>query len=35
MILKEWYSAAELAGLGLPGFPSTKKGILHRVARAQ
>jgi putative transposase len=33
MILKEWYSAAELAGLGLPGFPSTKKGVLQLVDR--
>ncbi|SMF41970.1 Mu DNA-binding domain-containing protein [Tistlia consotensis] len=30
--LKEWFSAAELAALGLPGLPATRQGI-NRAAR--
>lgn len=26
----EWFSAGELAGMGLPGLPSTKAGVLKR-----
>jgi hypothetical protein len=28
--MKEWYTAADLAALGLPGVPSTKAGVLLR-----
>jgi len=29
-ILKEWFTAAELAAFGLPGLPGTKQGLLRR-----
>lgn len=29
-VLKEWFTAAELAAFGLPGLPGTKQGLLRR-----
>ncbi len=31
-MVQEWFSAAELAALGLPGLPTTKKGVLQRAS---
>lgn len=33
--LKEWFSAAELADLALPGIPATKQGLLKRAHAEQ
>jgi hypothetical protein len=32
-LAREWYSAAELAEMGLPGLPGTKQGVLKLAKR--
>lgn len=33
MLAREWFSASELAAMGIPGLPNSKQGILHLANR--